>query len=298
MGWARRFAVVGSSTDHPRNHDGLYFSVLVTKTVAHPRPGSDDISRAYEEGWVGTNGYVRPDGSRQRRALAFQGQVVTHDSKTISEVFIVDLPANPPGGRGPLCSTETRRPAPPAGTAQRRLSFTASCKYPGLQGPRHWLRSAPDGSRIAFLMKDVRGIVQIHTVSPNGGPTNPTHVQQRIHRQFVHMEPGWQTPCPRNGLFRLPHCHRHRPNNPVDAALSSRRGAATGSLRIFSRWQKNCLCPPGRRGPTMVQSIVCPGVKKIMTLPILDFAVVIVYLAAMVAMGFYLGRKARRRTIT
>ena len=46
-------------------------------------------------------------------------------------------------------------------------------KYPGLQGPRHWLRSSPDGSRIAFLMKDDAGIVQLWTVSPNGGPAAP-----------------------------------------------------------------------------------------------------------------------------
>jgi Tol biopolymer transport system component len=53
---------------------------------------------------------------------------------------------------------------------QRRLTFTASRRYPGIDGPRHWLRSSPDGSRIAFLMRDDRGVVQLFTVSPNGGP--------------------------------------------------------------------------------------------------------------------------------
>jgi len=56
--------------DHLRNHDGESFAALVTRTAAHPRPGSDEISRACEEAWVGSNGYLRPDGTRQRRALA------------------------------------------------------------------------------------------------------------------------------------------------------------------------------------------------------------------------------------
>lgn len=163
--------VVKAGRGHPRNHDGTYFSVLVTRTTANPRPGSDEIAKAFEEGWVGAVGYVRPDGTRQRRALAFQGHTVTPKGDTISEVFVVDVPddVRVPGD-GPSQGSETRRPFPPKGTAQRRLTFTAGRKYPGLQGPRHWLRSSPDGERIAFLMKDDDGVVQLWTVSPNGGP--------------------------------------------------------------------------------------------------------------------------------
>jgi len=114
---------------------------------------------------------VRADGSRQRRALAFQGQVVADNGATISEVFIADLPDDlTQPGDGPLAGTETRMPSPPKGCVQRRLTFTAQRKFPGLQGPRHWLRSSPDGSRIAFLMKDDAGLAQLWTVSPNGGP--------------------------------------------------------------------------------------------------------------------------------
>jgi len=156
--------------DHPRNHDGEYFTVLVTRTTANPRRGSDEIKKAFEEGWVGTNGYVRMDGSLQRRALAFQGHVVTADGQTISEVFIVDLPDDlTRPGDGPLAGTETRMLFPPNGCMQRRLTFTTQRKFPGIQGPRHWLRCSPDGSRIAFLMKDDAGVVQLWTVSPNGG---------------------------------------------------------------------------------------------------------------------------------
>jgi WD40 repeat protein len=145
---------------HPRNHSGDYFSVLVTRTTATPRPGSDDITRASEEAWVGS-----------RRQLAFQGQVVTVEGKTISEVFVVDLPDDLTiPGEGPLEGTSTRRPYPPRGVVQRRLTFTASEPYPGLHGPRHWLRSSPDGRLIGFLRPDRNGIVQFWTVSPDGGP--------------------------------------------------------------------------------------------------------------------------------
>ncbi len=156
---------------HGRNHDGLYFTVLVTRTVANPRPGSDEISKAYEDAWVGVDGYVKPDGTRQRRALAFQGDVVTSTGTTIAEVFIVDIPEDVTvvGDAGPLEGTATTMPRPPRGTVQRRLTFTADRRHPGIQGPRHWLRSSPDGSAIAFLMKDEAGIVQLWTVSPHGG---------------------------------------------------------------------------------------------------------------------------------
>ena len=153
-----------------RNHNGAYFSVLATRTTANPLPGSDEILQVLEEGWVGANGYLRPDGTRQKSALAFQGQVVTAGGSLLWEVFCVDLPDDltlPPRD-GKLEGTETRRPLPPFGTVQRRLTYTENRKYPGIFGPRHWLRSSPDGSEIAFLMRDDSETTQIWTVSPNG----------------------------------------------------------------------------------------------------------------------------------
>lgn len=155
---------------HPRNHDGDYFSVLVTRTVRSPRPGSDDITRAFEEGWVGHHGYVRTDGGRQRRALAFQGMVQGTNGAGFPEVFIVDLPDDlTQAGANPLQGTESLMPAPPAGAIQRRLTRTEGRRFPGIHGARHWLRSSPVGSQIAFLMRDDDGVSQCWTVSPNGG---------------------------------------------------------------------------------------------------------------------------------
>ena len=162
---------VRTGRKHPRNHDGEYFSVLVTRTTAHPRPGSDEIQRACEEGWVGTNGYVRADGVRQQHALAFQGQVKSEKGDIVSEVFLADLPSDlTVSGETPLAGTKTTMPSPPRGTVQRRLTFTTERRFPGIQGVRHWLHSSADGQRIAFLMKDEGGVVQLWTVSPNGGP--------------------------------------------------------------------------------------------------------------------------------
>lgn len=159
------------SIDHPRNNDGDWFSVLVTRTVAHPRPGSDDISRAFEEGWIGRDGYLRADGSRQPKALAFQGRVTARDGREHDEIFVLDLPADLTrvGPDGALAGTTTHRPAPPDGVVQRRLTFTDDRAHRGIQGPRHWLRASPDGERIAFLMRDDSGVVQLWLVSPRGG---------------------------------------------------------------------------------------------------------------------------------
>lgn len=172
---------------HPRNHDGDYFTVLATTTVRDPKPGSDEISRACEEGWMGSSGYQHSDGTWQRRALAFQGEVTTKAGQKINEVFIVDLPEDvTQPGDGPLEGTTTTRPRPPRGTEQRRLTYTADRKFPGIQGPRHWLRSSPDGSRIAFLMRDEAGVVQLWTVSPLGGePRQVTHNSWDIGSTFT-----------------------------------------------------------------------------------------------------------------
>jgi len=180
---------------HKRNHDGTAFTVLVTRLIDEPAPGSDEISKAFEEAWIGTHGYLRPDGTRQRYALAFQGHVVVPDAstgglRTVSEVFICDLPDDLDGltvaGEQPLAGTPTSRPSPPRGVIQRRITFTADRSHPGIDGPRHWLRSSPDGSRIAFLMRDDLGIVQLFTVSPNGGrPVQVTRDEWHVASSFT-----------------------------------------------------------------------------------------------------------------
>lgn len=161
---------VNVARNHPRNNDGDWFSTVVTRTVSNPRPGSDEVGDSLEEGWIGTEGYVRADGTRQKSALAFQGKIMGKNGQPLREVFVLDLPEDLTiEGDAPLAGTDDALPAPPKGTTQRRITFTEDRKHPGVDGPRHWLRSSPDGDRIAFLMKDDTDIVQIYLVSPRGG---------------------------------------------------------------------------------------------------------------------------------
>ena len=83
---------------------------------------------------------------------------------------------------------------------QRRLTFTADRHHPGIQGPRHWLRSSPDGTRIAYLARDDDGVVQIFTVPPTGGaPTQLTGSPRPIASSFTWSPDGRWIACLADG---------------------------------------------------------------------------------------------------
>ncbi|ELV7527522.1 DUF3748 domain-containing protein [Edwardsiella ictaluri] len=190
IGVALPMGAVRVKKQHSREYDGSHFCVLVSATTPTPRPGSDDITRAYEEGWIGKQGYLKEDGQHQRWALAFIGDTLDLDGRRVAELFIVDLPAEMAAyrcaGDQPLQGTLSSLPAPPAGICQRRLTFTHQRRHPGLATvPRHWVRSAPDGSAIAFLMRDEQGVVQLWLISPNGGEARQiTHGAHDVQSAF------------------------------------------------------------------------------------------------------------------
>jgi len=149
------------------NVSGEWFSALVVRVVPEPKPGSDEISHAASDSWIGTHGYQRQDGKMQM-ARAFLGTVTNQTGKNIPEVFVVDIPEDitQPGEYGPLEGTKTTFPMPPEGAIQRRLTFTANTEFPGCSGI---VRSSPDGNSLAFLAKDKNGIEQVFLISPTGG---------------------------------------------------------------------------------------------------------------------------------
>jgi hypothetical protein len=201
VGVAAPFGPVQPPAVHRRNHAGSLFSVLVTVTHDAPTPGSDQINRAYSDAWVGKFGYRKSSGEWQRRALAFLGDVVTASGQTTPELFIVDIPNDVTvAGDQPLQGEALTRPMPPAGTAQRRLTYTTAQRYPGMGGVRHWPRSDSDGNQIAFLMRDDRGTTQLWLISPNGGKTRQlTHNLFSIQSAFTWRADGRAIACVAGG---------------------------------------------------------------------------------------------------
>lgn len=179
------------------NNDGIWFSALVVKVVPNPKPGSDEISRAFSDAWVGTKGYRKP-GRTWQRARAFLGKLRTREGKELVEVFIVDIPdrIDVPGDGGPLEGTRATMPMPPNGAKQRRLTYTENRKHPGVvTQPRHWVRSSPDGNHISYLAKDDNGIVQVFFISPLGGePVQVTHHNSPI-QSTVRWNPNGNEIC-------------------------------------------------------------------------------------------------------
>ncbi|MBN3518787.1 DUF3748 domain-containing protein [Algoriphagus lutimaris] len=163
---------INGNVNH-ENFNGSGFAILLAEVTANPEKGSDQISKAYEECWVGKSGYKRQDGTVQARALAYLGNVVLENGEKATEIFISDIPDDLELLKiGVTSGARTILPTVPEGVKQRRLTHTSTHTYPGIQGPRQWLRSSPDGSKIYFYKKDEKGIVQIYSVSPADGTIN------------------------------------------------------------------------------------------------------------------------------
>ena len=131
---------------HPRNRDGFYSSEIVACTVANPKPGSDEIGRAFEDGWV-----------PNQLAMTLIGEVVAHDGRKVNELFRIDL-GDAWEHSGEHKGTETTLPLPRIGVTQTRLTrFADIPHHMGITTlPRHWPRASPDGKRIAFLTEEGR----------------------------------------------------------------------------------------------------------------------------------------------
>lgn len=167
------------------NVNGEWVSALVVKVVPNPTAGSDEISHAAGDSWVGTSGYTKADGTLQR-ARGFIGTVKGENGKAINEVFIVDIPDDITiaGEDGPLEGTITTMPSVPKGASQRRLTFTSNSEKPGCTGI---VRSSADGSKLAFSASDENGVQQIFTISPLGGQS----VQQTFHETDAQSGVRW-----------------------------------------------------------------------------------------------------------
>ena len=200
--------------EHPRNHDGDGWTVVVSSHEDAPLVGSDGVSNATREAWIGARGYRRAGNGWVGRALAFLGEVHTGNSRAPShlELFVLDLPAKPRdlrlSERGkPLSGSDTARPQPPPGATQRRLTDTSGRTYPGMcvgplekhghegppspragagksggsgkrknAGPKFWPRSSPCGSRICVVAMDDMCVPQLYLVAT--GSSTPARLRQ------------------------------------------------------------------------------------------------------------------------
>ncbi len=184
IGVSKQIGPVKVGTDASGNNvSGEWFSAVVVRVTPNPKAGSDEISHAASDSWIGLNGYIKPDGSRQI-ARAFLGKVKDKKGNDVDEVFVVDIPNDitQPGEWGPLEGTDTTMPMPPKGTSQRRLTHTADAAFPGCTGI---VRSSGDGKFLALLAKDTNGIQQLYTLSPLGGtPAQVTFHSSNVEGYF------------------------------------------------------------------------------------------------------------------
>ncbi len=176
----------------PGDFDGSSLAALVVPVTRSPRPGSDDILRAFDEDWL------------DDRTLAFQGTVLAASGEKITELFLAELPEDIPSSLPAACAPPGSLPAPLQGVSIRRLTHTGNLPHPGIQGPRHWVRASPDGTRIAFLARDSSGVAQIHTAPRSGGrPALLTRFDRGVDGTFDWSPDGRFLACSSGGRIHL-----------------------------------------------------------------------------------------------
>ena len=181
----RRDGIVGGDGE---DFSGSFGAFLAANVCQSAKNGSDDIEHAIEECWIGTNGYIDHLGQRHAYALACLGAVRNDNGTLVNEIFLCDLL-----GAMALNDTTTHPDKigpnellnPMVGCTQRRLSQTLGRKFPGVQGPRNWLVTSPDGKYVYAPMRDERGIVQLFCVATASGVVSQiTDLEQSIEGQI------------------------------------------------------------------------------------------------------------------
>ncbi len=185
--------VIVDKSGEGENLNGEWFSVLVVRVVPNPTPGTDEISNAASDSWVGSGSYLNKNGKIQV-ARAFIGKVKSKNNQAVDELFIVDIPdsINHPGEFGPLEGTPQTFPMPPKGSLQRRLTFTAETAHPGCRGVA---RSSSDGKWIAYIAADEKGMQQIFLISPDGGKSRQVTEHSAGVQSCVRWSPDNQLIC-------------------------------------------------------------------------------------------------------
>ncbi len=122
------------------NYDGQKYAALLTTLQRQPSWGSDEISKAFDECWIGIN----------TSKIAFQGHTRNKNGDIITEIYTVDIDANLILSDENAVGKNGTLPQVPKGIVQKRLSYTNK----GLSDIRHWLRSSADGKYIYALAKD------------------------------------------------------------------------------------------------------------------------------------------------
>ncbi len=143
------------------NNDGTMYSAIVSDVVQNPVWGSDEINKAFDECWVGKQGYTNKDNLKVPYAIAFQGNVKNTKGEQITEVFIVDIDLEKILTDEKAVGIEGKRPQVPVGISQKRITFSTK----GISDTRHWLRSSPDGKFIYALIKDEKENNQICVIN-------------------------------------------------------------------------------------------------------------------------------------
>lgn len=129
------------------NVDGNLYSVILSEVVRNPTLGSDEISKAFDECWLGTNTNI----------IAFQGNTLNQHGEVITEIFTVEFDTSLILDDLTSIGQKGEWPMVPKGVKQKRISNTKL----GLSDFRHWLRSSPDGQYIYALAKDEEGRNQL-----------------------------------------------------------------------------------------------------------------------------------------
>lgn len=122
------------------NVNGTLYSVILSEVVRSPILGSDEISKAFDECWLGTKSNI----------IAFQGNTLNQKGEVITEIFTVEFDTSLILDDFTSKGQKGEWPLVPKGIKQQRISHTTR----GLSDFRHWLRSSPDGKYIYALAKD------------------------------------------------------------------------------------------------------------------------------------------------